>query len=284
MKPSTRQADLACGRTAAPALAPPRPPARCRRRRRRRRRRGRPAPRRRRRGRRRGRPGRGRRRGGYRLTPHVLRYYETTQGLTGARRRGEESMLLTRKSSGRAQRAGRRRWSRAWRAASRRAIPTMDRRAFLRRSGLGVGVGLGDLAAHAGEEGQGRRRAEGRRRRQDRGQAHRLRPLLGRLRGRRGGRERRLGAPGAGVRFADQPRRALRQGRRAARARPRRVPPQVPDEAGRRQVPAHQLGPGAQRDQRQDARAEQGRAAPTRSSSSARPSTTTSSRTCCASG
>ena len=59
---------------------------------------------------------------------------------------------------------------------------------------------------------------------------------------------------------------------------------QVPDEAGRRQVPAHQLGPGARRDQRQDARAAQGRAAPTRSSSSARPSTTTSRRTCCASG
>ena len=45
---------------------------------------------------------------------------------------------------------------------------------------------------------------------------------------------------------------------------------QLPDEAGRRQVPAHQLGPGARRDQRQDARAAQGRAAPIRSSSSAR--------------
>ena len=33
-------------------------------------------------------------------------------------------------------------WSPAWRAACQRAIPTMDRRAFLRRSGLGVGVGL----------------------------------------------------------------------------------------------------------------------------------------------
>ena len=127
------------------------------------------------------------------------------------------------------------------------------------------------LAAHAGEEGPGRRRPQGRRRReQDRRQAHRLHPLLGRLRGRRGGRERRLGAPGAGVRFADQPRRALRQGRGAARARPRRIPPEVPDEAGQRQVPAHQLGPGARTRSAPRCSSCARRAAPIRSSASAR--------------
>ncbi|MCY1362555.1 hypothetical protein D9M69_492790 [compost metagenome] len=79
-----------------------------------------------------------------------------------------------------------------------------------------------------------------------------MRPLLGRLRGRRGGAERRVDPPGTGVRFAHQHGRALRQGRRAARARPRRIPPEVPDEAGQRQVPAHRLGPGARRDLRED--------------------------------
>ena len=179
----------------------------------------------------------------------------------------------------------RRAWCPAWRAASRArcrrwtaapscAVPAWAWRRHRR------------LAADAGEEGRCRRPAAGTavRAKQGRGQAHRLRPLLGGLRDRRGGRERRLGAPGAGVRQPDQPGRALRQGRGAARARPRRVPPEVPDEAGRRQVPAHQLGRGAERDQRQDARAAQGTAAPTRSSSSARPSTTTSRPTCCASG
>ena len=58
--------------------------------------------------------------------------------------------------------------------------------------------------------------------------------------------------------FAAQPRRPLRQGRRPARARPRRLSPQDADEAGRRQVPEDQLGSGAERDQRQDARAEEG--------------------------
>ena len=154
----------------------------------------------------------------------------------------------------------------------------MDRRSFLRRSGLGVGVGLATSQLTLVQEGARPPIAPAERRRQAGRPPHRLRPLLGRLRGRRGGRERRLDAPGAGVRFAAQPRRPLRQGRRAARARPRRLPPQDADEAGRRQVPEDQLGPGAERDQRQDARAEEGRAAPTRSSSSARRSTTTSRR------
>jgi hypothetical protein len=49
---------------------------------------------------------------------------------------------------------------------------------------------------------------------------------------------------------ADQPRRALRQGRFGARARPRRAPPEISDEAGRRQVGAHDRGNGAQRGRR----------------------------------
>ena len=118
----------------------------------------------------------------------------------------------------------------------------------------------GGVATGAGAQGQSGRCQQARRRRQRQGgsQAHGVRPLLGGLRDRCRGRERRLGAPGAGVRQPDQPRRALRQGRCRARERPWRVPPEVPDEAGRRQVPAHQLGRGAQRGQRQDARVAQG--------------------------
>ncbi len=141
-----------------------------------------------------------------------------------------------------------------------RAIPTMDRRKFLRRSGLGVGRRHRRVATDAGAQsrsaGQGGCRQQ---QCQGRGQAHGLHPLLGRLCDRRGGRERCLDTAGAGVRFADQPRRSLRQGRGGARQLARRVPPQVPDEAGQRQVPAHLLGHGARRDQRQDAGAEEGK-------------------------
>jgi hypothetical protein len=86
---------------------------------------------------------------------------------------------------------------------------------------------------------------------QDRDQAHRLQPLLGRLLGGGGGQQRGLGAPGSGLRFADQHGRPLRQGRLGARARLRRTPPALSDEAGERQVRAHLLGPGHQRDRRQ---------------------------------
>ena len=70
------------------------------------------------------------------------------------------------------------------------------------------------------------------------------------------GAERRLDPPGAGVRLADQPRRALRQGRLDARARhhARLAPPQVPDEARGRQVEAHLLGPALRRDLEEAAR------------------------------
>ncbi len=166
-------------------------------------------------------------------------------------------MLLTRKSSGGPLAALPSSLVASLARGVSRAIPTMDRRAFLRRSGPRRRRRPGGVAVDADAQGAGRRRACGSLGAQGAGSAHRLRSLLGGMRGRRGGRERRLGAPGAGVRLPDQPGCALRQGRRAARTRAGRVPPEVPDEAGRRQVPAHRLGPGTQRDQREDARAEE---------------------------
>ena len=176
-------------------------------------------------GRRRGRAPARRRRGlpAHRPRAALLRNHAHLSG-------GGTTMLLTRKpSSSRGRRSGSLRRSALVASLARgvrRAVPTMDRRAFLRRSGPRRRRRPRDLAAHAGQEGRGRR-CRPRRRQADRRPAHRVLALLGRLRGRRGGRERRLGPPGAGVRFADQPRRALRQGRGAARARPRRIPPEV---------------------------------------------------------
>ena len=162
-----------------------------------------------------------------RLPPHAARpaLLRNHEGLTGPSTGDPDvahaQILRTRQRSGLVARR------RSLARGVGRAIPTMDRRAFLRRSGLGVGAGLATSQLTLVQEGARPPTRRPAATPQGRGQAHRLRPLLGRLRGRRGGRERRLGAPGAGVRLADQPRRALRQGRRAARARPRRVPPQV---------------------------------------------------------
>ena len=50
-------------------------------------------------------------------------------------------MLLTRKS-GPGQAAARSQFVHSLHRGLSRALPTMDRRAFLRRSGLGVGVGI----------------------------------------------------------------------------------------------------------------------------------------------
>ena len=125
---------------------------------------------------------------------------------------GGRIMLLTKKSEGVAA-AGPR-----LRRLAGSSLPTMDRRTFLKRSGLVAGAGAfaSQLPYGAIGTAEARRRKA---RRQDRGQAHRLHALLGRLRGRRHRRERRVDAAGAGVRFAAQPRRALRQGRVGARAR-----------------------------------------------------------------
>ena len=102
------------------------------------------------------------------------------------------------------------------------------------------------------------RRGQGRGSGQRRATAHDLHALLGRLRGRRHRRERRVDAAGAGLRIADQPGRALREGRVGARARARRAPAEDADEARQRQVAAALVGPGAERGRRQDARHQQG--------------------------
>ena len=129
----------------------------------------------------------------------------------------------------------------------------LDRRTFLRRSGLAAG-GLGRARrAAAGRRAQGR----GRRRRTGAGQGHHppehVHALLGRLHGAGRGRERRVGRAGARLGQPDQPRLALRQGRRHARADARRSPPALSDEDGRRAMAAHLVGYGDQRDRRQAA-------------------------------
>ena len=93
-----------------------------------------------------------------------------------------------------------------------------------------------------------RRRA---RRRGDHPQEH-LHALRGRLHRHGGSLERRVDRPGAELGQPDQPRLALRQGRFGARARAQRPPAQISDEARQRPVDPRQMGPGHQRDRRQD--------------------------------
>ena len=144
-------------------------------------------------------------------------------------------MLLTRKSDSAPS------FGPAPAQARRRRLSTMDRRTFLKRSGLAAGAGA-FASQLAVQRDRARAGAEGRR--QGREEAHRVHALLGRLRHRRRGAERRVGAAGTGVRFAAQPGRALRQGRLGARARHDRAfaPSEESDEAGERQVQAHLLG------------------------------------------
>ena len=127
----------------------------------------------------------------------------------------------------------------------------LDRRTFLRRSGLVAGA----LAALGALPLGSVRKAEAgpppaRRRRGHDPQEH-LHALLGRLH--RHGRsvERRVDRPGAGLGSPDQPRLALRQGRVGARTRARRPPAEISDEARQRPVDADLLGSGDQRDRRQ---------------------------------
>ena len=75
-----------------------------------------------------------------------------------------------------------------------------------------------------------------------------LHALLGRLHGHRRGAERRVDRPGAGLGQPDQSRLALRQGRGGARARARRPPPEISDEA--RQRPVDPASPGTRRSTR----------------------------------
>ena len=167
-------------------------------------------------------------------------------------------MLLTRKSDERHRHGATP--SRLTRPVAGMLGRTMDRRTFLKRSGIALGAGAVAIAAAVQHRRRGRGRRQGARRRQDRSQAHGLHPLLGRLRGRRRRRERRVGAAGAGVRFAAQPRRALRQGRVDARARhdARLAPAEDPMKLVDGKYQKISLGPGAQRGQRQAARDPEG--------------------------
>ena len=112
----------------------------------------------------------------------------------------------------------------------------LDRRTFLKRSGLVAGAGAFASQLPYGAIGTAEAAAEGGAKNAK--QAHRLHALLGGLRGRRDRRERRVDAAGAGVRIADQPGRALREGRLRARARHARAfdPAEDADEARQRQV------------------------------------------------
>ncbi len=165
-------------------------------------------------------------------------------------------------------------------------VPTMDRRAFLQRSGLAAGAGAFASQLPLGVIGRADAAAEGSGR-QDRGQAHGMHALLGRLRGRRGGRERRLDPAGAGVRSRRSTlvRTAPRAPACASTASSRFAPAEVADEAGQRQVA--ERFPGTRRSRKSSERLlairKKGHAGPTRCSGSAAPSTATSSRTCCAS-
>ena len=78
----------------------------------------------------------------------------------------------------------------------------LDRRTFLRRSGLAAG-GLAALGAlPLGERAQGGSRPAAERRRRGHHPQEHLHALLGRLHGHRRSAERRVGRPGAGLGFA----------------------------------------------------------------------------------
>ena len=85
-------------------------------------------------------------------------------------------MLLNRKSEGRAERV-----NPLARAVSALAAKTVDRRTFLKGSGITAGAAAfaEPAAAQHDRRGERRRRGQGR---QDRGEAHRLHALLRRLR------------------------------------------------------------------------------------------------------
>ncbi len=133
------------------------------------------------------------------------------------------------------------------------ASGVLDRRTFLRRSGLTAGGTVGARIAAARQRAQGRSRPAGHRRGHGAAQEH-LHALLGRLHRDRRSAERRVGRPGAGLGQPDQSRLALRQGRGGARAGARRPPAEVSDEARQRRVAEDLVGSGDQRDRRQDAR------------------------------
>jgi formate dehydrogenase major subunit len=81
---------------------------------------------------------------------------------------------------------------------------TIDRRAFLKRSGLAVGTGAALSQLPFSMMGKAKAAENTRRRRNIEVEAYCLHALLGWLRDRRSCAERCVDTPGAGVRFADQ--------------------------------------------------------------------------------
>ncbi len=179
-------------------------------------------------------PGKDETRARYRETDHIKAYYRVNRYSRGS------AMLIKRKSAD-VQRG------KLQAAMAGLSSGVMDRRTFLRRSGLLAG---GVAAAGALQIGSVRKAEAA-----ELGPAsgakvvnEHLHALLGRLHGQGRGRQRRLGRPGAGLGEPDQARQPLRQGRLGARARPWRPPHQVPDEARRRAMAA--ACPGTRRSAR----------------------------------
>ena len=191
-------------------------------------------------------------------------------------------MLLTRTSTGLAKDGAAQ--SRLTRSVSGMLGNTIDRRTFLRRSGIALGAGAvaSQLPFYIMGKADAAQEAA---RRQAGSQAHGLHALLGRMRDRRRGPERCMDPAGAGVRLADQSRRALRQRRVDPRARydARFPPPEIPDEARRRQMETDFAGTRRSRKSATSCSPSGRRAGPTQRSGSAPRSTTTSRRICCAS-
>ena len=158
----------------------------------------------------------------------------------------------------------------------------IDRRTFLRRSGMTVGGLAAASAVGSGMVPQGRGASGGRRRQIEIKKTVCTHCSVGCT---------VIAEVQNGVWIGQEPGfdspinlgRALRQGRGDARARARRPAPEISDEARRRQMEAHLLGPGDRRDRRQAARRSAQSRARIRSSGWARPSTPTSRPTCSAS-
>ena len=159
----------------------------------------------------------------------------------------------------------------------------LDRRTFLRRSGLAAGglAALGALPLASVQKAKaGPPPRQGRRGHHPQEHLHALR---GRLHRHGGSLQRRVDRPGAELGSSDQPRLALRQGRLGARTGDGRTPPEISDEDGQRPVDPHQVGPGHQRDRRQARRRSARSRDRTRSTGSARPSSPTKAPICSAS-
>ena len=130
----------------------------------------------------------------------------------------------------------------------------LDRRTFLKRSGLAAGAlaALGNLPLGAIRKAEAGPPPPPGATGHDAQEC--LHPLLGRLLGDRQGRERRVDRPGARLRQSDQSRIALLQGRGGSRRRAEPAPPALSREARGRPVDPHLLGNGDRRDRRQAAR------------------------------